>query len=204
DNAEEGVLERADDQDGSEQRPEDGVEAGEDVGPQDVGDRARRGEALLVPLSLPTARVDLGCRESVQLVSVGDRHTLPRALVGPFIMAANGRPRGHRTRQAPRPVLTTVLDGRLPRGGAVTATDHAEGRSATPASARKRSPMGRRAARWRLGTFGPASEEPYRRRVIDRVRLAAAALLLAGLVMHSNYPSAVEKDVFRLVNDLPG
>jgi uncharacterized membrane protein YbhN (UPF0104 family)/tRNA A-37 threonylcarbamoyl transferase component Bud32 len=86
----------------------------------------------------------------------------------------------------------------------VTSTDHAAQRPATSTAARQRSRIGRRAARWRLGSFGPASEEPYRRRVIDRVRLAVAAVLLAGLVVHSNYPSAVERDVFRLINDLPG
>jgi len=93
--------------------------------------------------------------------------------------------------------------GDLP-GDAVTSTDHAAQRSPASTRAHGRGRFGSRAARWRLGTFGPASEEPYRRRVIDRVRLVAAAVVLAGLVLHSNYPSAVEQDVFRLFNDLPG
>ena len=90
------------------------------------------------------------------------------------------------------------------RRDAVTSTDHAAQGPATSTAARQRSRIGRRASRWRLGSFGPASEEPYRRRVIDRVRLAVAAVLLAGLVLHSNFPSAVEQDVFRMINDLPG
>lgn len=64
--------------------------------------------------------------------------------------------------------------------------------------------MAARAARWRLGGFGPASEEPYRRRAIDWVRLVVDGVILAVLTLHAAYPSAVEKDVFRLFNDLPG
>jgi undecaprenyl-diphosphatase len=61
-----------------------------------------------------------------------------------------------------------------------------------------------RATRWRLGGFGPASEEPYRRRVTDGIKLGIESVVLAILVMHASYPSALEKDVFQAFNDLPG
>ncbi|MBV8161255.1 MAG: hypothetical protein JO265_10060, partial [Acidimicrobiia bacterium] len=68
----------------------------------------------------------------------------------------------------------------------------------------QRSPMARQAALWRRGGFGRASEEPYRRRVTDWIRLIVCGGVLTGLVLHSEYPSAVERDAFHLFNDLPG
>src|SRR3954468_23946151 len=64
--------------------------------------------------------------------------------------------------------------------------------------------MAERTAHWRLGGFGPASEEPYRRRVTDGIKLGIESVVLAVLVLHASYPSVVEKDIFRTFNDLPG
>ena len=68
-----------------------------------------------------------------------------------------------------------------------------------PRSAR----IAERTAQWRLTGFGPASEEPFRRRNIDWVRLVINSSVLALLVLHANYPTAVEKDLFKAFNDLP-
>src|SRR3954468_5646633 len=64
--------------------------------------------------------------------------------------------------------------------------------------------MAERTAHWRVGGFGPASEEPYRRRVTDGIKLGIESVVLALLVLHASYPSVVEKDIFRTFNDLPG
>jgi uncharacterized membrane protein YbhN (UPF0104 family) len=86
----------------------------------------------------------------------------------------------------------------------VTSTDHID-RSPEPRTrARRTTEVGDRAARWRLGGFGPASEEPFRRRPIDWARLVINGGLLAGLTLHAAHPSAIERDVFRLFNALPG
>jgi len=68
---------------------------------------------------------------------------------------------------------------------------------------RRPSRVAERTARWRLAGFGPASEEPYRRRVTDWFWLVLNGVVLALLVVHSNYPTAFEKDVFKAFNDLP-
>ena len=60
-----------------------------------------------------------------------------------------------------------------------------------------------RIAKWPAMTFGPASEEPYGRRVTDWVMLVLAAAVLTGLAFHSGYPTQIEIDVFRLINGLP-
>ena len=57
---------------------------------------------------------------------------------------------------------------------------------------------------WRTGTFGPASEEPYRRRTIDWIRLVTAAVLLYLIARHANDLTRTERDVFQFFNGLPG
>jgi undecaprenyl-diphosphatase len=56
--------------------------------------------------------------------------------------------------------------------------------------------------RW-AKTFGPASEEPYRRRVSDAVRLAVAVAVVAWCVLRVPGVSGVERTVFKLFNSLP-
>src|SRR5258708_39520802 len=51
--------------------------------------------------------------------------------------------------------------------------------------------------------FGPASEEPYRRRSSDAVRLVVGALLVALLARRTGRLSATETSLFRLFNTLP-
>ena len=46
-----------------------------------------------------------------------------------------------------------------------------------------------RLARWRHGTFGPASDEPFRRRVADAVRVVVAIAGLAVLISHDGHPT---------------
>ena len=58
-------------------------------------------------------------------------------------------------------------------------------------------------SRWRTGTFGPASELPYRRRTSDRIRVVVAVLLVAAFIAHWDDPWQAELDLFRLVNGLP-
>ncbi|HLJ06926.1 MAG TPA: hypothetical protein VKX24_00185, partial [Acidimicrobiia bacterium] len=52
--------------------------------------------------------------------------------------------------------------------------------------------------------FGPSSERPFRRRATDWNRLVIAGLLLAATAYHAGHPSSVERNVFSLVNGLPG
>ena len=56
---------------------------------------------------------------------------------------------------------------------------------------------------WRLGTFGPASEEPYRRRPSDYLRVAVAVLIVAATCLHEGDLTATEHDLFVLFNRLP-
>ena len=56
---------------------------------------------------------------------------------------------------------------------------------------------------WRAGTFGPASEEPYRRRPSDYSRLAIAALVVAATCLHEGDLTETEHDVFLFFNRLP-
>ena len=56
---------------------------------------------------------------------------------------------------------------------------------------------------WRAGTFGPASEEPYRRRTSDRVRLVTAIVLVVYLALRYAEPSGTNQSLFTLVNGLP-
>ena len=52
-------------------------------------------------------------------------------------------------------------------------------------------------------TFGPASEEPYRRRTSDWVRVAVAVVALVLLVAYHDNPSHANQDLFRFFNGLP-
>jgi undecaprenyl-diphosphatase len=56
---------------------------------------------------------------------------------------------------------------------------------------------------WRHGTFGPASEEPYRRRTVDWVRLVLSAVALAVLISHEGDLGRVEQSIFTFFNTLP-
>jgi undecaprenyl-diphosphatase len=51
--------------------------------------------------------------------------------------------------------------------------------------------------------FGPASEEPYRRRASDWVRLATASVLLTILAARATHVSTTEANLFNLFNSLP-
>ena len=52
-------------------------------------------------------------------------------------------------------------------------------------------------------TFGPASEEPYRRRTSDWVRVVVAVVALVLLVAYHDNPSHANQDLFRFFNGLP-
>ena len=52
-------------------------------------------------------------------------------------------------------------------------------------------------------TFGPASEEPYRRRTSDWVRVVVAVVALALLVAYHDNPCNANQDLFRFFNGLP-
>jgi undecaprenyl-diphosphatase len=82
-----------------------------------------------------------------------------------------------------------------------TSTDRGAG--TTPDPAAPEVPSADRWARWRTGTFGPASELPYRRRTSDRIRLVVAVVLLAVSIGHWSNPTDAERDLFQLVNGLP-
>jgi uncharacterized membrane protein YbhN (UPF0104 family) len=56
---------------------------------------------------------------------------------------------------------------------------------------------------WRHGTFGPASEQPYRRRTSDWIRLVIAAAILVGTAFHVNDLTRSEGELFKLFNTLP-
>lgn len=71
-----------------------------------------------------------------------------------------------------------------------------DGRSLTPVRHRIR--------RLRASTFGPASEEPYRRRTSDWIRVAAAVVLLIVAARHAGSTTATENAIFDFFNTLPG
>jgi uncharacterized membrane protein YbhN (UPF0104 family)/tRNA A-37 threonylcarbamoyl transferase component Bud32 len=54
-----------------------------------------------------------------------------------------------------------------------------------------------------LRTFGPASEEPYRRRPSDYTRLVAAVVVMVGTCLHEGDLTNTERDVFSFFNRLP-
>jgi undecaprenyl-diphosphatase len=57
--------------------------------------------------------------------------------------------------------------------------------------------------RARANSFGPASEEPYRRRVSDWVRLVIGLALLAAITAHYGDESAPERELARAVRSFP-
>lgn len=63
-------------------------------------------------------------------------------------------------------------------------------------------PVGR-LTRWRHVTFGPASEEPYRRRTSDWVRLAISVVLVYLFARHAGDLTETERSVFEFFNTLP-
>ena len=58
---------------------------------------------------------------------------------------------------------------------------------------------------WRLRnlTFGPASEQPYRRRTSDWFRLVLGVVFVALTIAHENNPGDFEENLFTLLNGLP-
>lgn len=56
---------------------------------------------------------------------------------------------------------------------------------------------------WRFGSFGPASEEPYRRRTTDYVRVVVAVLVIVATALHEGDPTQAERDLFTFFNGLP-
>jgi glycosyltransferase 2 family protein len=60
-----------------------------------------------------------------------------------------------------------------------------------------------RMAAWRSHSFGPASEQPYRRRTSDWIRLVIGAGILAFAIWHQDDPTTFEKDLFTTINGLP-
>jgi undecaprenyl-diphosphatase len=56
---------------------------------------------------------------------------------------------------------------------------------------------------WRGRTFGPADEEPYRRRPSDWVKLVIALGILVGLAFHEGDLSNTERDIAQFFNGLP-
>ena len=57
--------------------------------------------------------------------------------------------------------------------------------------------------RWQHLTFGPASEEPYRRRTSDWIRLVVAAGIVAFTIAHQGHPGDFEQHLYTLLNGLP-
>jgi uncharacterized membrane protein YbhN (UPF0104 family)/tRNA A-37 threonylcarbamoyl transferase component Bud32 len=72
--------------------------------------------------------------------------------------------------------------------------------SADPSKHRLRHPVTLHRTRW----FGPASEQPYRRRTSDWVRLTVAVGLSAWLVARHGTLTTNEKNLFTFFNQLPG
>jgi undecaprenyl-diphosphatase len=60
-----------------------------------------------------------------------------------------------------------------------------------------------RLARWRNGTFASSSDEQFRRRVSDGVKVAVAFIGLAVLVAHAGHPTRSEQTLYEFFNSLP-
>ncbi len=56
---------------------------------------------------------------------------------------------------------------------------------------------------WRTHSFGPASEQPYRRRTSDWIRLVVGVGILAFAIWHQSDPGAFEENLFTTLNGLP-
>ena len=63
--------------------------------------------------------------------------------------------------------------------------------------------VGDRVRRFRASTFGPASEEPYRRRTSDWIRVVVAAVLLVVAARHAGSVTVTEQAIFDFFNSLP-
>ena len=61
-----------------------------------------------------------------------------------------------------------------------------------------------RVQRFRASTFGPASEEPYRRRTSDWIRVVVAAALLLIAAQHAGGVTVTEQAIFDFFNSAPG
>jgi glycosyltransferase 2 family protein len=57
--------------------------------------------------------------------------------------------------------------------------------------------------RWRHLTFGPASEQPYRRRTSDWFRLVLAVVFVALTIANEGNPGDFERNLYELLNGLP-
>ena len=70
---------------------------------------------------------------------------------------------------------------------------------APPAEAPRPSRIGA----WRAHSFGPASEQPYRRRTSDWIRLVLGVGILVFAIWHQDDPGAFEQNLFTTLNGLP-
>ncbi len=77
-----------------------------------------------------------------------------------------------------------------------TTTDAPETPDAAPAKPS-------RMAAWRAHSFGPASEQPYRRRTSDWVRLVLGVGILVFAIWHQDDPGTFERNLFTTLNGLP-
>jgi uncharacterized membrane protein YbhN (UPF0104 family)/tRNA A-37 threonylcarbamoyl transferase component Bud32 len=82
----------------------------------------------------------------------------------------------------------------------VTRTDP-QSPTAPPPAATPAGPS--RVSTWRERSFGPASEQPYRRRTSDWIRLVIGIAILAYLIHHEGHESQAELNLFNFVNGLP-
>ena len=57
--------------------------------------------------------------------------------------------------------------------------------------------------RWRHLTFGPASEEPYRRRTSDWIRLVVALSIVGFTIAHEGHPGQFEAEPVRAAQRAP-
>src|SRR4051794_37509647 len=64
-------------------------------------------------------------------------------------------------------------------------------------------PVEGRLARWRHGPFGPASDEPFRRRSSDVVPPVIAVGALPLLIPHAGHATRPEQTLFDFFNSLP-
>ncbi|MDQ1432735.1 MAG: hypothetical protein QOF40_3337, partial [Actinomycetota bacterium] len=60
-----------------------------------------------------------------------------------------------------------------------------------------------RMAGWRAHSFGPASEQPYRRRTSDWIRLVVGVAILAFAIARQDHPTQFERNLFTFFNGLP-
>ena len=58
-------------------------------------------------------------------------------------------------------------------------------------------------SRWRLHTFGPADEHPFRRRTSDWIRLVTAAVVVTVLAIQADDISDAQRSLFEFFNQLP-